>query len=153
MKSAEMASDWDKQVGHEFLHVFEPGVEGKAGPLYQKVFRFRRSLAGVWSKESLSFYAEQKAAGRELESSRGLDVHQMAGDFVTDGDGVVTMAYYSKTNTDRPTIEELLDAVPDTSVSPALQEDPWRDTLVAVVTAASGILLAIAAYHWFRRRV
>jgi hypothetical protein len=150
MSSAEMASDWDSQVGHRFLHVFEPGPDGRAGPLYQSVFRFRRSLAGVWSKESLSFYAEQKAAGRELESSRGLDVHQMAGDFVLDPSGTVSLAYYSKTNTDRPTVDALLEAVP----LPKTDRDAsssWSSGALIVATAAIGALLTLAAYHWLRR--
>lgn len=110
MQSAELALEWSGQVGAGFAHAFAPGVAGAAGPLYSDAFRFRRSVAGVWSQESLGFYAAQKAKGRELEPSKGQDVNQLAGDMVVARDGTIALAYYSRTNTDRPTMEQLLEA-------------------------------------------
>lgn len=35
----------------------------------------------------------------------------MGGDIIVNGDGRVAFTYYSKTNTDRPTVAALMDAV------------------------------------------
>jgi hypothetical protein len=110
MQSPELAVEWSDQVGAGFLHCFSSGADGAAGPMYTDAFRFRRSVAGVWSQESLGFYAAQKALGRELESSHGQDVNQLAGDVVIGADGTVRLAYYSRNNTDRPSLDMLAEA-------------------------------------------
>ena len=50
-------------------------------------------------------------SGRELHPSKGQDVNQMGGDILIDGDGTVTLPYYSKTNTDRPTLEAIIETL------------------------------------------
>lgn len=115
MPNAPLAARWNSQVGSGFVHGFDPSTDastpGRAGPLYSEVFRFGRSVAGVWSGQSLSFYASQLAGGRELESSHGQDTHQLAGDMVVDATGRIALAYYSADNTDRPTVDLLLSTV------------------------------------------
>lgn len=125
MQSAELAETWSQQVGVGFAHARDPAPGGSAGEVYSEAFRFRRSVAGVWSSASLGFYAEQKAAGRELESSHGQDVNQLAGDMVVGSDGRMLMAYYSKDNTDRPSVDALLAAV---ARDPAAQSVAAPDT-------------------------
>jgi hypothetical protein len=49
---------------------------------------------------TLNFYSE----GHEMHAVKDdYDPNQMGGDFVIDAAGVVRLAYYSATNTDRPT--------------------------------------------------
>jgi hypothetical protein len=64
----------------------------------------------VWSRRSLEYYADQKAGGRKLQSSKSQDVHQLAGDIVLAADGRVALAYYSKETVDRPSVPMLVDA-------------------------------------------
>jgi peroxiredoxin len=45
----------------------------------------------------------------------GEDVYQLGGDFLLDRTGRITYAYRSRTATDRPTIQTLLDAIRDAS--------------------------------------
>ena len=35
----------------------------------------------------------------------------MGGDILIDGDGTVTLPYYSKTNTDRPTLQAIIETL------------------------------------------
>ncbi|CAK0819826.1 unnamed protein product [Prorocentrum cordatum] len=84
-----------------------PGSPGDAGATY-RAWGFRKSFAGVWSSKSLRFYSDQKLSGRELHPSLGQDPHRMGGDVLLDGSGTVVLPYYSKTNTDRPSVEDTL---------------------------------------------
>lgn len=135
MQDEGLADCWSRQVGAGFEHAIAPGADGAAGPLYGDAFRFRRSVAGVWSAESLGFYAEQRAAGRELESSHGQDVNQLAGDFVIGPDGRVVLPYYSRDNTDRPSVDEIIEAV-ESSREGAAQAGDARDGTSEEPTAA-----------------
>ena len=86
---------------------------------------------------SLDFYVAEQMSGRELHPSKGQDVNQvrvilghvkphsgfflahffsvesgqMGGDILIDNTGTVTLPYYSKTNTDRPTLQAILDTL------------------------------------------
>lgn len=106
----ETAQRWDREVASPFLHLMDPatpGVPGDAGPTYL-AWGLKKSYKGVWSPESLRFYSEQKLGGRELHPSLGQDVHRMGGDLVIDGEGTVVLDHYSKTNKDRPLVQETL---------------------------------------------
>lgn len=73
-----------------------------------------RSLEKTWSAQSLTYYAEQKAAGRKLPSSfHGIidDPNQMGGDFIVDKQGRMKLVHPSQTPTDRPTVPNLLQAL------------------------------------------
>jgi hypothetical protein len=82
-----------------------PASNGQA--LY-RALGFPSSIAGTWAPEALTWYAEQAAAGRELRSSRGMDVTQMGGDLVCDAAGRIVFAHYSASSRDRPEISALL---------------------------------------------
>jgi len=72
------------------------------------------SLAKTWNSGSLTYYAEQKAAGRKLPSAlAGVtdDPNQMGGDFILDNSGKAVLVHLSKTPSDRPTVPELLTAM------------------------------------------
>lgn len=99
------AAEWDEQVGHPFPHL--QWAEATAPADAYAAFGFKRSLAGVWGAQSLGWYAQQAAAGRELQSSRGQDVHQLAGDVVVSAEGTVVLPYYGLDNTDRPGVTTL----------------------------------------------
>ncbi len=105
---ADTARAWDAAVGHPFQHVVWAPDHPPAAAY--AALGFTRSLEGVWSEASLGWYAEQAAAGVELHSSRGQDVHQLAGDLVVDAQGCVVLPYYGLDNTDRPSLGTLLRA-------------------------------------------
>lgn len=108
-QTTALATQWNREVGVTTPHLISPapGATGNAGPLYAD-YRFLRSVAGVWAPASLRFYASQQLGGRELHSSQGQDVHMLAGDVVVGPDGAVALPYYSRTNTDRPGVDDLL---------------------------------------------
>lgn len=69
----------------------------------------RRSVSKVWAVSSLVYYAEQKLAGRKLISMyEEDDPHQLGGDFIIDPVGKLVLVYQSKTSTDRPSSNHLL---------------------------------------------
>lgn len=70
----------------------------------------KRSVAKVWTVSSLVYYAEQKLAGRTLLAMlEEDDPHQLGGDFIVDPNGKLVLVYQSKTSTDRPSTDYLLD--------------------------------------------
>ncbi len=95
-------------VGDALPMLLDPLPTGEAGPIYP-AFGFGRSLAGVWDPTSLSFYAEASASGRELRSSHGQDVNQLAGNVILDAEGKVAWIHHQAGNTDRPSVEEQLE--------------------------------------------
>lgn len=69
----------------------------------------KRSVSKVWIVSSLVYYAEQKLAGRTLVSMlEEDDLHQLGGDFIIDPMGRLALVYQSKTLTDRPSVDYLL---------------------------------------------
>lgn len=83
--------------------------------LYQ-AFGLGRSISKVWSTSSLTYYAEQKAAGRQLpQSFQDIedDPHQMGGDFIIDKEGKILLLHCSKNPTDRPSVESLIQVIKD----------------------------------------
>mmetsp|Transcript_76872 Transcript_76872/g.164766 ORF Transcript_76872/g.164766 Transcript_76872/m.164766 type:complete len:161 (-) Transcript_76872:188-670(-) len=101
---------WNSEVGSPFLQLLDPatpGSPGDAGATYL-AWGLRKSFVGVWSPESLRFYSDQKLSGTELHPSLGQDVHRMGGDLMLDSSGRVVLDHYSKTNTDRPSVEQTI---------------------------------------------
>ncbi len=64
----------------------------------------------IWSLRTLRTYGRLMRAGARLSRPTG-DIHQLGGDFVVDSDGVLVYTYRSKRPDDRPSVEELVDAV------------------------------------------
>ena len=81
-----------------------------AGNIYSS-YGFGRSITGVWNTQSLNYYSNAQAHGRILPSSKGQDVHQMAGDIIINQYGKIIYTYYSASNTDRPSVDALFDVV------------------------------------------
>lgn len=103
-KDVSQAEEWNTSGDFysDFIHICDSDKH------FYKSFGFNRSLSGVWGPSSLDFYVAEQMSGRELHPSMGQDVNQMGGDILVDGFGKVTLPYYSKTNTDRPTLEQIL---------------------------------------------
>lgn len=106
-QDVSQAEEWNTSGSFycDFIHFCDPGK------VFYKAYGFDRSLAGVWGPVSLDFYVAEQMSGRELHPSKGQDVNQMGGDILIDSTGTVTLPYYSKTNTDRPTIQAILDTL------------------------------------------
>ena len=70
----------------------------------------RRSIKAVWSVPTLKSYAEEKVAGvPPTPALDGDDLHVLGGDFIADRDGKLVFTYPSKTSSDRPSIDNLLE--------------------------------------------
>ena len=106
-KDVEQAEEWNTSGTFycDFIHFCDPDK------VFYKAYGFDRSLAGVWGPVSLDFYVAEQMSGREMHPSKGQDVNQMGGDILIDSSGSVTLPYYSKTNTDRPTLQAILDTL------------------------------------------
>jgi hypothetical protein len=89
--------------------------------LLYKLFGLRNSYLKVWHTDTLTYYGEQMASGRQLPKSyedMDDDPHQMGGNFILEfrrerkGFKIV-YSYRSKIPPDRPSINELLRQVLD----------------------------------------
>lgn len=75
-------------------------------------FGLQRSVLKVWGVKSLVYYAEAMFAGKPLPKPYENvhdDTQQMGGDFIIDDKGIVRFMYPSQTNTDRPSVNMLVE--------------------------------------------
>ena len=101
--SKEKASSWKNDTKCEF-----PMLVDTDRHLYVAL-GLKRSVSKVWTISSLVYYAEQKLAGRKLLAMLDEDdPHQLGGDFIIDSTGKLVFVYQSKTSTDRPPVDCLL---------------------------------------------
>ena len=70
----------------------------------------RGSWRRVWGLKSVRAYGRLLRQGRRLERPSG-DTLQLGGDFIVDRDGRLAYAYRSRGPDDRPSVDDLLDAV------------------------------------------
>jgi len=78
--------------------------------LYLK-FGLARSIKKVWNMNTIHYYAQQKAQGRQLPTAlSGVedDPLQMGGDFTISKDLKLVMSYACKTPSDRPSTQHIL---------------------------------------------
>lgn len=73
-------------------------------------YGLKHSALRAWSPRSLIYYAKARLQGRETLGNRG-DTHQLGGDFVVGGNGRLLLAHPSRDPVDRPSIDQLLQAV------------------------------------------
>lgn len=77
-------------------------------------FGLQRSVLKVWGIGSMIYYAEKMAEGIPLPKPYE-NIHddhiQMGGDFVVDQHGNIRMIYCSKTSSDRPPVQTVIDAL------------------------------------------
>lgn len=74
----------------------------------------KRSIKNVWNTSTLRFYGCESAKGTPLPHSYSDiedDPHQMGGDFILDKDFKIVFIYRSKTPSDRPVVNEVLEAL------------------------------------------
>jgi hypothetical protein len=64
----------------------------------------------VWGLKAVRAYGRLLRQGRRLERPSG-DTLQLGGDFVVDRDGRLAYAYRSRGPDDRPSVDDLVDAV------------------------------------------
>lgn len=107
-----MASNGIRDSGLEFIKSSKlsfPLLLDGTREFYRRL-GLKRSIKAVWSVPTLKYYAEEKVA--EVPPTPALlgdDLHVMGGDFVVDREGKLVYAYPSKTSSDRPTIDKVLE--------------------------------------------
>lgn len=77
-------------------------------------FILNRSVKNVWSTETLRYYGSKAARGTPLPqgySDIKDDPHQMGGDFIIDNDVKLKFVYRSKTPSDRPSVDQILEVL------------------------------------------
>lgn len=73
-----------------------------------------RSIKQVWNTETLKFYGSEAAKGTPLPqgySNIKDDPHQMGGDFIVFKDFKLKFVYRSKTPSDRPSVDQVLEVL------------------------------------------
>ena len=95
------AKMWLQETQSPFPFLIDPGRDA------YHAFGLQSSIVRSWMPQNLWFYAKATLQGREKFGKRG-DPHQLGGDFIVDGQGIVRLAHPSKEPTDRPDVERLL---------------------------------------------
>lgn len=75
-------------------------------------FGLYRSVQKVWGVVSMVYYGEAMLTGKPLPKPYENvhdDTQQMGGDFILDKTGVVRFLYPSQTNTDRPSVDRIVE--------------------------------------------
>ncbi len=98
------ARAWLQETGAPFPLLLDP-----ERAVY-RAYGLETSFVRVWSPKVMWHYTRRVLAGQKLQSIQG-DPHQLGGDFVVDGQGVIRLAYRSKDPVDRPPVEALLAAL------------------------------------------
>jgi hypothetical protein len=75
-----------------------------------RAYGLERSALRAWSPRNLLYYLKARLQGRETLGNRG-DTHQLGGDFMVAGNGRIQLAHPSRDPVDRPSIDQLLQAV------------------------------------------
>ncbi len=75
-----------------------------------QAYGLESSALRAWSPRNLLYYAQAKLQGRETLGNRG-DAKQLGGDFVVGANGRILLAHPSSDPVDRPSIDQLLQAV------------------------------------------
>lgn len=107
--SSQGADAWIEATGCELEVYLDPDRR-----IYS-MLGLERSLHKVWNMDTVHFYAQQKALGRQLpQSIVGVedDPLQMGGDFTIRRDGRLVLSYPSKTPKDRPSTNQILQNLP-----------------------------------------
>lgn len=77
--------------------------------------QLNRSTYGTWNSDAMLFYAAKIHGGKtlpKLEEAGGMDdIYQMGADLLVDTDLNIKFLYRSKASTDRPTIQQLQQAI------------------------------------------
>jgi peroxiredoxin len=87
-----------------------PVLADETGAVYHAYGLQRGSWWRVWGLNSARAYSRLFRQGRHLERPTG-DTLQLGGDFVVDRDGRLAYAYPSRGPDDRPSVDDLVDAV------------------------------------------
>jgi hypothetical protein len=72
----------------------------------------KRSFSKVWGQKAMVYYAEKLLQNQELpQPVQGVtdDPLQMGGDIIFDQEGHPAFKYLSKTSSDRPTVEKIME--------------------------------------------
>jgi peroxiredoxin len=87
-----------------------PVLADETRAVYRAYGLQRGSWRRVWGLKSVRAYGRLLRQGRRLERPSG-DTLQLGGDFIVDRDGRLAYAHRSRGPHDRPSVDELLDAV------------------------------------------
>lgn len=100
------ARAWAAEMGIGFPLLLDPERST------YRAYGLARSFVRVWSPKVMWHYLKRVLAGQKLRPIQG-DPHQLGGDFVVDGAGVIRLAHRSHDPTDRLPAETLLQALRD----------------------------------------
>ena len=87
-----------------------PVVADETRDVYRAYGLGRGAWWQVWSLRTLRAYGRLLRGGARLRRPTE-DIRQLGGDFVVDADGVLVYTYRSKRPDDRPSVDELVQAV------------------------------------------
>jgi peroxiredoxin len=92
------------------LHMPFPLLSDPERGVYRSYGLGKGSTWGIFGPKIIWTYIKLMARGRLF---RGIQAnpYQLGGDFVIDGEGIVRLAHRGEEPTDRPTVEQLLEAV------------------------------------------
>lgn len=92
---------WREQTGAAFTLLLDRGRS------VYRAFSLERSARRSFAQKTLLYYLLAVLRGEKLHGVQG-DPHQMGGDFIVDGGGIVRLAHRSREPADRPSADELL---------------------------------------------
>lgn len=109
-----VASNGKRESGLEFCKLvnlpFSLLLDGSR-EFYRRL-GLKRSVKAVRSVATLKSYADEKVAGvPSTPALDGDDLHVMGGDFIADQDGKIVYSYPSKTSSDRPSFDKILETL------------------------------------------
>jgi hypothetical protein len=100
----KQATDWLHQTKSPFPLLIDPAR------MVYRAYDLKTSFWRVWNPKVMWHYARLMLAGQRLRGIQG-DPHQLGGDFVVDGGGVVHLAHYSQDPTDRLPVDVIFDSL------------------------------------------
>ncbi len=103
----ELLEGYRKDLELPFLIASDPDRRA-----YRRYGLHRGSFWDIWGPRSLWAYLRLLARGRRLQRPfTDQDLSQLGGDFVINGDGLLRYEHVSRDPSDRPPVDELLDAL------------------------------------------
>jgi peroxiredoxin len=99
-----LARRWLEETKAPFTLLLDPRREA------YKAYHLDRSLLRSWNLNTFLRYVRLLLSGYRWRGIQG-DSAQLGGDFIVDRDGIIRLAWPSRDPTDRPSIDDILNAL------------------------------------------